>query len=527
MFYFYKYLEILKIAKEILDLQEKNGQINTDSHLNTKSIYNKAFNTLINQGLPSREFGEKILIETDGFVYELDKKDIINKSMLSVIYNEKNIVKTPIENEYDKNINDTGIEEYEEELEENKLSEDMKKEIYEKRGLTNPEEAMGDDYKEEDESLEIIDEEESEDLTANKNQETQDDTQIKEREDIKDEDKKEIEDKNIDEEKHESFKTNENQEQEKETKTKEDKEFEKDIEDLSSMGEDDADEDEVMDIEEPDDFDIENIPEDFAEPTDMFDNLGEDPMNADPFEDEMNEFNDMEPEVQEEDVPEDAIPEDEEIKDEKTTNEDVKSEDKHKIEPISNLHKSGFMLSNISAKYVREETGRSDKIEIMAMPIYPNEESGPQLACVVINKKVKTVFSTDKNPDINIVLDPDTNAILKCNFTDGQYDPILTLDEDYGDRDINILGKRNMGDTGHLQAYDEGSNTEIHIMPINFNNSKKTGKANYAYYIKINDDIITGDTITNPDAAFELGDETVYITCKWDEGDDNLYIRLD
>lgn len=426
MIYLKHYLEILKISSEIIEIQRKNGQENTESNLNTKKIYETAFNGLINQGIPNKEVANETIIETDGNIYRLETSKIENKSMFSMVYNEDKISELPIDdsgiennstvNNLEENVG--GMEEYEDEEE------------YEKDSSLNDDIELldeGPDFKEPDiENLEPSDEE---------------------------------------------FKI------------------------------------ETSDIENPNEESFEEM----EEPTEAFENA----LNFD--ESEFNEENmftkEAEPESIEEEVPEEAVPE-EGIKKEKEKSVE-NTEEKH-IETITDLEANGFIMSKVSALYERE--GKKDKIEAIIYPLYPDKENSPQVACVVINNKVKTVVSNKDSTDINIILDGETHAIIKFNKTNGKYDPILSLNADYKDRTLKITSKQNIGNKGHIQTCDESNGTEIHVMPINFKNNKKTGNANFIYYVKMHDgEIVIGDTITNPEAVFEYNDEIINILCRWDD----------
>ena len=467
MFYFNKYLKILKTSKEIIDLQRQNGQEQTVSFEASKNIYKIAFNELVNQGLPNRISGDYAYIETDGLVYDILKSELSGRQTLSIIYNENTIIKPPIDEDYIKNddtrYNNTDNEEDEEEYEE------INDEI--------------DDYNEDQEE----DQEESMSILKGDIE----DIQIEEdSEDIEDIDNNED---NIENTNENGFKETDNG---------------------FVLGGNDSYNDNSAN--EGSEYNYDEI----EEPTDMFEE-NDYSINEPDFEEEYIEGMDIEPDVIEEKEPEELIPV--ANKNENITNKEPEQEEDKSITSIGYLEKSEFIMSHIILNYNRD--GKSEKIEIIASPIYPHKEISPQIACVVMEGRAKTTASTDEETDIKIVLDADTNLLIKNKYSEEQYDPEIVLDENYDDRNIKIISKKNVGNVGHLQDRDDDNNIEVHIFPISFNNSKKTGKANCMYYIDVDGDLTIGDTLHNPEIAFEFDGKITNITSLWNE-DGKLYMKI-
>ena len=348
MIYLKHYLEILRLANEIINMQKTYGQKDTDSNLNARRIYETAFNGLINQGIPSRETDSEVIIETDGLIFRLDAKKVQNKSMFSMIYNEEKVVKAPISEEYETSSRGfyekkDGIEEYEEDSYKDLDSENSLEAVIDMSTKSKtPMEENGDDIED------ILDHSDINEIDDN------------------------IE--NI-----------------------EDTDYDEPVENFEdTYGEEINQEDEEQ-IGEDEQFDFDDI----EEPIDMFD-APEENFDEEAFEEEATEIEGMEPESIEEEVPEEAIPEEAKKQEKKEIikeNIEKKEQDNKKtLEPIDHLNKSGFIMSHISALY--EGPSGKDKIEIISAPLYPEKEDSPQMACVVINKKFKTIAS---NEDLSLI----------------------------------------------------------------------------------------------------------------------------
>ena len=97
-------------------------------------------------------------------------------------------------------------------------------------------------------------------------------------------------------------------------------------------------------------------------------------------------------ETKEEEPPQEMLPEAaEEVEEEEDIEEYVP-----KIETISYLKSTDFTFNYIKT-FLRAEEG-DERIEILTMPLYPEEENSAQVACVVRNGDMKTVASSRNLP---------------------------------------------------------------------------------------------------------------------------------
>ena len=491
MVYLQSYLRILATASEVMQSLTLIQRDNGERFGNAKEIYRLAFSELIYQAMPHRIEDGLVIIRSDGKEYTIAKGELGKSPIYSHLIEEG-----PMDGlSYDRTTRDESAEEgllleAEEETEEIQLTEEQESAIEE--------------FEEKDPGEEA--EERTSDLEAQsymgRGLPTPKETEVEE------------EPATLDENGLYQIEDEEEAPVPSEQKTETEAEAAAFPEEEPTPAQEPKEEPEDREEEEIFDLAMDPLGEDVEEP-----DFGDVQNGA--IEEELEKEDEAEftTETKEEEPPQEMLPEAaEEVEEEEDIEEYVP-----KIETISYLKSTDFTFNYIKT-FLRAEEG-DERIEILTMPLYPEEENSAQVACVVRNGDMKTVASSRESPDITIVVDADTSLVVKGRIKEGQYFPEVIADPLPEGKEFVIETQKGFGTRGHVQAYDEDSNTEVHILPINFRNNEDTGNADYAYYINVNGDIQIGNTLESPHVVTEINGEIVTVTCKWDD-QEILYMQI-
>ena len=166
---------------------------------------------------------------------------------------------------------------------------------------------------------------------------------------------------------------------------------------------------------------------------------------------------------------------------------------------------------------------RKEEAELI---IYPLGKEGEDIIvwCLFDGKTIVKHSGEKKH-----VLVPLLNSRLLVfgEFVDGNFKATIKLpkkDQARGDKLIVSEDVRN-GKEGHIAVYDDDRHIEVHVFPTTFKNNQ-TQNADYFYYVKTDEETITGDTNDNPFVFIQTGQAKFEVVARWDEND-QIWVCVD
>ena len=165
--------------------------------------------------------------------------------------------------------------------------------------------------------------------------------------------------------------------------------------------------------------------------------------------------------------------------------------------------------------YVTVSLGnRKEEAEIIVYPL--NKEGQDIIVWCLFNGKTIVKYTEEKKHVLIPLLD--ARLLVSGELVDGTFKVTIKLpkkDQARGDK-LQVDEEVWDGKDGHIAVYDDERHIEVHVFPTTFKNNQ-TQNADYFYYIKTDEEVITGDTNDNPFVYIQTGPYKLEIVARWDE----------
>ena len=175
--------------------------------------------------------------------------------------------------------------------------------------------------------------------------------------------------------------------------------------------------------------------------------------------------------------------------------------------------------------YVTVTTGgRKEEAELIIYPLH--KDGNDIIVWCLFNGKTTVRYSGEKAQVLVPLLN--TRLLVSGQFVDNEFFTQVRLpkkDKARGDT-LNIDEDAWNGKEGHVASYDIENEIEVHVFPTTFKNNQ-TKNADYFYYVRMDDEIQTGDTNDNPFVYIQTESHNLEVVARWDETKDliGLYVQ--
>ena len=207
-----------------------------------------------------------------------------------------------------------------------------------------------------------------------------------------------------------------------------------------------------------------------------------------------------------------------------------KIEEKKNVEPnieVQNEFKPCLHKNDLTFVYDYITVSTGGRVEEAELIIYPLHKEGNDIVVWCLFNGNSTVrYSGEKSQVLVPLLN--TRVVVSGQFVDGHFFTQVKLpkkDKARGDV-LKVDEDPRNGTEGHIASYDNENGIEVHVFPTTFKNNQ-TQNADYFYYVKVNDEIYTGDTSVNPFVYIQTESHNLEVLARWEESKEliGLYVQ--
>lgn len=193
---------------------------------------------------------------------------------------------------------------------------------------------------------------------------------------------------------------------------------------------------------------------------------------------------------------------------------------REKIESQTSMYLYDFTMTSHHVRIKNQ--GDTNTGELITFPLYPEIGSSRIVVCTKYKGKAD-VFRSDHGGIVEVSLGP-AELVIEANFDNGYNVNIEQTGYNIDDGVEVEVDTQTYGNKGHVVQKER--DVIVHIVPATRHN--KNGKANFITYIDWADgSSFFGTTSESQEQMFQYGDDTMNISCSWNDETEIFYSGID